>query len=92
MCAAESPYHSPTWNYRMPSVHPLVTFMGQNEVNLKALYSDGSGVRAGSHALHALALLLEMRQKSQGSNGCYYSCCILPERQSGRSLPNTLSK
>ena len=73
----------------MPSVHPLVTFMGQNEVNLKALYSDGSGVRAGSHALHALALLLEMRRK--GSNGCYYSC-ILPERQSGRSLPNTLSK
>lgn len=76
----------------MPAVHPVVTFMQQIDVNLKALYSDGSGLRAGSHALHALALLLELRQKFSGSDGCYYQCCILPDRQGAKSLPSTLSK
>ena len=42
----------------MPDEHRLVTFMDQIRVNLKLLYSD-CGTRGGSHALHAMALLLE---------------------------------
>lgn len=79
------------WDYHMPDVHRLVTFMDQIRVNLKLLYSD-CGSRGGSHALHALALLLEKRQKFEGSDGCFYTCCILPERQRAHSLPVTLSK
>ena len=79
------------WDYHMPDVHRLVTFMDQIQVNLKLLYSD-SGTRGGSHALHAMAPLLEKRQKFEGSDGCFYHCCILPERQRAHSLPVTLSK
>ncbi|KAL3161757.1 hypothetical protein ABBQ38_008852 [Trebouxia sp. C0009 RCD-2024] len=84
-----SPYNAPWWE-TMPAVHPFTVFMQQLQVNLPGLYSDSSGMRAGSHAVHALALLLELRKKLEGSSGCYYSCCIRPDRNAVRGLPATL--
>ena len=72
----------------MPAVHPFTVFMERIKVNLPQLYSDGSG-RAGSHALHALALLLELQRKFEGSTGCCYGCCILPSRIAAGRLPDT---
>ena len=90
-CAAESPYLSPTWNYNMPEVHPFTTFMEHINVNLETLYSDGTRRRAGSHALHALAVLLETRGLFESSDGsCYHACCV-PSRR-GVGLPSTLSR
>ena len=74
----------------MPAFHPFTLFMEQLQVNLSGLYSDSSGMRAGSHALHALALLLEMRKMLDGSSGVYYSCCIRPDRDEVTGLPATL--
>ena len=92
-CAfAGSPYRAPWWNCNMPAVHPFTLFMERIKVDLPKLYSDGSGKRAGSHALHALALLLELRRKFEGSTGCYYGCCIRPDRNAARGLPDTLMR
>lgn len=89
--AAESPYLSPRWNYNMPDVHPFTTFMEHINVNLETLYSDGTKRRAGSHALHALAVLLETRGLFDSSDGsCYHACCV-PSRR-GVGLPSTLSR
>lgn len=89
--SAGSPYNAPWWE-TMPAVHPFTVFMQQLQVNLPGLYSDSSGMRAGSHAVHALALLLELRKKLEGSSGCYYSCCIRPDRNAVRGLPATLMR
>ena len=87
---AGSPYNAPWWNCNMPAVHPFTVFMERIKVNLPQLYSDRSGKRAGSHALHALALLLELRRKFEGSTGCYYGCCVRPDRSAAKGLPDTL--
>lgn len=76
----------------MPSVHPFTAFLEQINVSLPTLYSDAPYKRAGSHALHALALLLELRNKFEVSSGCYYSCCIGPDRTAIKGLPITLMK
>ena len=76
----------------MPAVHPFTLFLERIKVNLSKLYSDSSGKRAGSHALHALALLLEFQGKFEGPSGCYYSCCIPPDRKSITGLPATLMR
>ena len=76
----------------MPAVHPFTSFMERIKVNLSQLYSDSSAKRAGSHALHALALLLELRRKFEGSTGCFYGCCIRPDRSAARKLPDTLMR
>ena len=76
----------------MPSVHPFVTFMEHINVDLAALYSDHSGRRAGSHALHAMAVLLEIRKKFDANTGCFYQCCIFPGRHGEMKLPSTLSR
>ena len=79
--AAGSPYLSPRWNYNMPAVHPFVAFVEHINIKLEDLYSDGSKRRAGSHALHALAVLLETRRKFDASDGtCYYTCCVVRDK------------
>lgn len=85
-----SSYIAPFWNNNMPAVHPFTRFMERINVDLPGLYCDSSGMRAGSHAVHALALLLELRKKFDGSSGCYYSCCVKPERNMIKGLPATL--
>lgn len=88
--SAGSSYIAPFWNNNMPAVHPFTRFMERINVDLPGLYCDSSGMRAGSHAVHALALLLELRKKFDGSSGCYYSCCVKPERNMIKGLPATL--
>lgn len=75
----------------MPNVHPFTDFMEYINVKLEVLYSDGSGQRAGSHALHALAVVLQNRGKFDASDGsCYYACCIAGNRSLGP--PTSLAK
>ena len=89
--SAESPYNALWWNSEMPDSHPFTLFLESIKVNLPKLYSD-HWKRAGSHALHALALLLELRRKMKGSTGCYYACCIQPVRNPVLGLPPTLMR
>ena len=76
----------------MPAKHPFVSFMESIDVNLERLFDDGSGMRAGSHALHAMAVLLEIRKKFDASDTCMYACCIRPERHLNVGLTSNLAK
>ena len=86
------PYHMPQWKYDMPYRHPLAQFMEEIQVDLSALYDDHLVQRAGGHALHALALLLESRGKFSGSQGCYYHCCVTAGKQPTSGLSHTLAR